>query len=306
LQNQRKKIAVVNDPWNGQGRTQFSGGTMSSPAPSLTPIQPKPKNVQRGGTAIVLALIVAAIYLVGSSAKLSAASAWVLTFGLLTALCLYLGWAISQRPLGILVGSRNLMSLSRFQMVAWSVVVLSAFLTIAFRRIFAGVTNPLDIAMDEHLLALLGISTASLVGTPLILQGKAAKDTSNAAVQKTAAALNEPAADVQKNREGNLYANSTIQDARVTDMFEGDEVGNTAYLDIAKVQMFLFTMVAIVAYCSQIYHAFGQVGASHEAATIATLSMPVLSQGLIVLLGISHAGYLGSKTADHTPTTTNP
>lgn len=31
-------------------------------------------------------------------------------------------------------------------------------------------------------------------------------------------------------------------------MFEGDEVGNTAYIDLAKVQMFFFTIVAVLSY----------------------------------------------------------
>ena len=81
-------------------------------------------------------------------------------------------------------------------------------------------------------------------------------------------------------------------------MFEGDEVGNTAYVDIAKVQMFLFTILTILAYCSAIYHELW--GLSQAKPDFTNLAMPALSSGMIGLLGISHAGYLGSKTADHT------
>jgi hypothetical protein len=248
----------------------------------------------------VVVLIVLGIYYVGVLGHFSATSAWELTVALLIVLCLYLGWVISGGPLGILVSSRNLMSLSRFQTVAWTIVILSAFLTIAFRRIFdPTVIAPLDMPMDPHLWALLGISTASLVGTPLILQNKTAKDTDPATVDKTAATLGEDAADVESNRQGTLYANASIEDARVTDMFEGDEVGNTAYVDIAKVQMFLFTIIIIVAYCYEVHTVLGRLDAHTLLAK--DLLMPALSAGVVGLLGISHAGYLGSKTADHTP-----
>ena len=279
------------------------GSSNQPPVISTPPAVPAPAkssltNVQRTGTSIVVALIVAAIYYAGTRKEWCATESWLLTLGLLVVLCIYLGWVISGRPLGILVGSRNLMSLSRFQMVAWTIVILSAFLTIAFRRILGGVANPLDIVIDQHLWALLGISTASLVGTPLILQNKTGKDTDQATVAKTAIATGETAQQVDDNRQGNLYANPSITDARVTDMFEGDEVGNTAYIDIAKVQMFLFTIIIIVAFCYQVY---GMLCDFCKTGNIAALVMPVLSPGLIALLGISHAGYLGSKTADHTP-----
>jgi hypothetical protein len=272
------------------------GGTGRAPASPL-----------KRGTALVIAVIVTAIYYVGVSGKLSATNSWMWTMGLLIVLCLYLGSVISGRALGIFIGSRNLMSLSRFQMVAWSIVIISGFLTIAFRRIvLLGNADPFKIAMDPHLWALLGISTASLVGTPLILQNKTTKDPDPKAVAQTATALQasggqvaETSASIEAHRQGNLYVNPSITDARFTDMFEGDEVGNTAYVDIAKVQMFLFTVLTIVAYCFAIYHLL--VGLPSKP-TDADLQMPPLSQGFIALLGISHAGYLGSKTADHTPT----
>jgi hypothetical protein len=260
-------------------------------------------NLSRTGSAVVIAVIVLAIYYVGIWAQFAANSSWLWTLGLLIVLCIYLGWLISGRPLGILVSDRNLMSLSRFQMIAWSVVILSGFLTIAFRRIAARVASPLDIGMDSHLWALMGISTTSLVGTPLILQNKRDKPTDPDAVVKAAVTLKENPQEVEDNRQGNLYANNSIKDARVTDLFEGDEVGNTAYVDMAKVQMFLFTIIIIVAFCYQLYDGFSRLGTSLDPKMVAEVAvMPVLSQGLITLLGISHVGYLGSKTADHTPT----
>ncbi len=274
----------------------------SSGKPPAAGPRPPLNNAQRGGSALVIALIVLGIYYVGTHKTYTATRSWLLVLGLLIVLCLYLGAIISRRPLGVLVSNRNLMSLSRFQMVAWSIVILSVFLTIAFRRIMAGVAAPLDIGVDPQLWALMGISTTSLVGTPLILQNKTTKDTDPSTVTKAATTLGESPAEVEINRQGTLYANAKIEDARVTDMFEGDEVGNTAYVDIAKVQMFLFTIIMIVAFCYQVYYAFAQLGTNLGQDMIAKYAvMPALSSGMIGLLGISHAGYLGSKTANHTP-----
>ena len=276
---------------------QNSGaGTAPAPAPAPAP-QPERKRPDLSNAAqtvwptFVIAAIVAGIYYVNQ--KLTPKPAWIMTMLLLGALFLLLGSIISKRPLGILVGSRNLMSLSRLQIVAWTLVILSAFVTIAFKRILGGGPSPLDIAMDERLWALMGISTASLIGTPLILQNKATQKADDDQVKAAGEALQEDPEEIKKNSDGKLYANASINDARITDIFEGDEVGNTAYVDISKVQMFMFTMITIVAYCFAIYTTLGAN----------KLEMPTLSQGMIALLGISHAGYLGSKTADHTPTT---
>lgn len=247
---------------------------------------------------ILIALIVLGVVYVGLWSGFYATTSWLSTLGLLTVLFLYLGWLLAERPLGILVNTRNLMSLSRFQLVAWSLVIISAFLTIAFRRITGKVADPLQIPIDQHLWALLGISTASLVGTPLILQNKASQKPDDSQIQAAADALNEKPEEIKNDSDGKLYANPTIQDARITDMFQGDEIGNTAYVDISKVQMFLFTIIIMMSYCYDIYAMLG-------SSTAEKLAMPVLSGSVVALLGISHAGYLTSKTADHTPDTPN-
>lgn len=57
-------------------------------------------------------------------------------------------------------------------------------------------------------------------------------------------------AKIDEHREGTLYANPNNDEARFTDMFQGNEVGNTTHVDLAKVQMFLFTVVAIGAFAA--------------------------------------------------------
>jgi len=80
-------------------------------------------------------------------------------------------------------------------------------------------------------------------------------------------------------------------------MFTGDEVGNRRALDMGKVQMFFFTILVVLAYGMSLGGLFltttGQIDA-----------FPTLSESILVLLAISHAGYLAYKGVSHTETIT--
>jgi energy-coupling factor transporter transmembrane protein EcfT len=206
---------------------------------------------------------------------------------------LILGKTITRRPLGILINERNLMSLSRFQMALWTLIALAAYFTYALARIRAGTPDPLNVQMDWHLWALMGISTTSLVGSPLILTTKKDKDPDPAALQRAARLNAEPAAEIDANREGTLYGNASLADACFTDMFQGDEINNTTHIDLAKVQMFYFTIISAVAF-------FVMVFSTLASPTPELGQLPLLPDGLVAVLGISNAGYLTSKTISHT------
>jgi hypothetical protein len=211
----------------------------------------------------------------------------------LAGLLLVLGRAIVGRPLGALVNEQNVMSLSRLQMVVWTVIILAAYLAYAFVRIAAREPNPLDIRIDWHLLALMGISATSFVASPLILGTKKDKEPDPAVTAKTALVAGEELATVENNRQGTLYANTDQMDAQLTDLFQGDELGNTTHLDLAKLQMFFFTLIAAIAFVAMTL--------SNLTAVSPDLGgLPVLSDGFVAILGISHAGYLSSKGLDHT------
>jgi len=236
------------------------------------------------------------------------------------AVMLVLGVAITRRAFGVLINERNVMSLSRFQMSIWTIIILAAYFSFACVRIHAWkagafnnhqvithpvdatqqlpdgalvIVDPLNIAMDWHLWALLGISITSLVGTPLILSTKKDDKPDPSAAQKTAPLTGERPEEIERNKQGVLYANSTISDARMTDIFQGDEVINTAQIDLAKVQMFYFTIIAALCFIVLVFQQL--VKADTDLS-----SLPVLPDGLIAILGISHAGYLTSKTVTRT------
>jgi hypothetical protein len=270
---------------------------------------------------------------------------WFIVMALLWAFFLLLGLIISKRPLGILVNEQNVMSLSRFQTVLWTIIVISAFLVIGIARVKNGVladeegsqlADPLNITIGNQLLALLGISAAALVGSPLVAATKKAKTADPTAVRATAnemirtgnipdsakpapapavspgaapmdarslATPAPPAApdptqlatEISKNASGTLYKNPSVSDASFTDIFEGNEVGNTAHVDLGKVQMFFFTVIVAIAYVAALWDVLSQ-GAIYDA----NFAFPVLSDGMVALLGISNASYLTAKGVNHT------
>jgi hypothetical protein len=213
-----------------------------------------------------------------------------------------IGAGICGRPLGILINHRNLMSLSRFQTVLWTLILLSGYLTMALVRIRAWLANPasvpdpLAIQIEGHLWALVGISTASLVGSPLLASTKKAKQPDQMVVANTANTLGRSVQEVNAAREGTLYGNPTIADASLADMFQGDELADTAHIDLAKVQMFFFTIVAVACYAVMLFNQIRK--GNSDPANLA--EFPKVSDGLVALLAISHAGYLTKKGIDQT------
>jgi hypothetical protein len=254
------------------------------------------KTLSGSWTALILVLLTA----------LMIPAAWFLSSGwnfialilLMLLFMVTLGQKISGRPAGILINERKLMSLARFQMVLWTLIILSAYLAAAITRIKSGgIGDALGITLDKNLWGLLGISTASLIGSPLIQTSKKAEEPKPEEVAKAGADLKEDKAEIAKNSQGVLYCNAEIKDAALSDMFEGDEVGNTAFVDVAKVQMFFFTVVAALSYGMDLFKWIGGPDFIKNSG-----AFPLLSGGLIAILGISHAGFLANKATTHTPT----
>lgn len=185
---------------------------------------------------------------------------WIAIFLLLLVSSLIIGQGTTNKWNGLLIDERNKISLSRFQMMLWILIILSAFLTSALINVRINPLNALAINIPVELLALMGISTTSLVGAPLALSTK----------------------------RGQVMSNDTRYDARWSDMFMGEEVANQGRLDVAKVQLFYFTIILAVAYSGALAVMFINTSAPINA-------LPSLNDGLVTLLGISHAGYLVNK-----------
>jgi hypothetical protein len=275
---------------------------ISKIAKSSAPVATAPPPERVSGTKASVGILALTVFMVFAGWYAPMGLNLVLVTASMLAVLMVLGKAITNSVLGILINQRNLMSLARFQMVVWTVIVLAAYLTFAIVRIKAlatgslngePITDPLDIVIDWHLWALLGISTTSMVGAPLILSTKQDKTPAPSATEKAAQMVNEPAQEIENNRQGTLYANASIADARLTDLFQGDELTNTAQIDLAKVQMFYFTIIAAICFFVMVFDVL-VVGKSDLG------TLPLLPDGFVAILGISHAGYLTSKSINHT------
>ena len=227
---------------------------------------------------------------------------WFLVIILMIGFVFSLGKSITGSFFGIFVSEVNRMSLSRFQLVLWTLIVLSAFLTIALKRVAAGVTDPLAIALPEQLWLLLGISTTALVGTPLILKNKEKKEPAAKFIKKAedrAVKSEQITSEVFKDNVkiyGIRAVNEDKKEAKFTDMFTGEELINSHIIDVAKVQMFFFTLLIALSYMILLL----KLIRTADPAVID--SFPALSDGIVALLGISSGGYLTSKAIDQTPT----
>ncbi len=262
---------------------------------------PHPKAVINPGwaSAAVALLFVLATVLAWS---LAPGWNWIAVVVVLAGAVAVIGRAATGRALGILINERNVMSLSRLQTTIWTILVVSAYLVIALARVRSEhVAEPLLVAIDWQVWALLGISATALVGTPLIYSGKQRRTVGEDELKKVreAVARKEGEAEAKKmQNEGTLWAYPSPADASLMDVFYGDEIANGAFIDLTKLQMFFFTLVVAIAYAVQL---FNYISFSDLAASDAAL--PALPDGILALLGISNAGYLASKPIDRTPST---
>lgn len=215
-------------------------------------------------------------------------------------------------PLAILV-DKNRMSLSRFQILLWTVVVLSAFWTIAIARAADSMDQenaaayvcevdeepcaPADLQLPAELLALMGISLASAVASPLIKESKKQRTKDDPEYELVpdssfAASLESENYTVA----GAVVEGTKDRDPKPSDLFMGEDAGNFKFVDMARVQNFFFTIVAVVVYGGVLWAAIA------GAASISALfQFPDLSEGLVAILGISHAGYLVNKNTAVSP-----
>jgi hypothetical protein len=245
---------------------------------SMAAAQPLPKTIVKdtGQSALwtrwhtfgLLLIVVgmAALGVATPGLNLSRLASWVLILALFLLFFVVVGHGFTGRAQGLLIDDRNKMSLSRLQMVLWTTIILSALLTVALTNIGQRADAPLGINVPGELWLLMGISTTSLVGSPLL------KST--------------------KMSDGKIETRDNLGQAEVADLFRGEELSNAGVLDMAKVQMFFFTLVLVLAYGAQLGNLF-----AHSLTPIS--SLPNIDQSMVALLGISHAGYLANKAIPH-------
>ncbi len=237
--------------------------------------------------AVLAAIYAVSVWLDGAVAK------WHAYMGLLGLFALVAGRAVTGYWRGVLVDPRNRLSLSRLQFLGWTVVVLSAFLAGVMHNLGSTpAEGVLNIEVPSELWVLLGISTASAVGAPALLGNKRPRKPLAAEQERTASELAvQQASTVDKADSSIVLSYLSPTDARWADLLKGDETGNGAKVDLGKLQMLMFTFVLLLAY--------GTAISAELAGTALITSLPAVDDGLNTLLGISHTGYLASKTISH-------
>jgi hypothetical protein len=217
---------------------------------------------------------------------------------LLAAELAVIGWLVNNRPIGAFIDNRNRLSLSKLQAGAWTVVVLSAFATIAAFNVAATwatstTVTALAIQIPGELLLAMGISATSLVATPALLSLKSDETPAPGAQAQAAAKLKQ---SVSAN--GKVLTKTLASEASWGDLVTGDELGNAGSPDLGKIQQALITLLLLGCYVGYVFASL-----SGSSATIS--SLPLLDKSFVWLLGISHASYLAYKAAPHTQTASN-
>lgn len=226
---------------------------------------------------VVIIVAIGALGVATPNLNLSKLASWLINVALFVVFLVVVGHGITGRPVGLLIDERNKMSLSRLQLVLWTITILSGLLTAALSNIglfVAAQSNaalrsslpmpfaPLAIMVPSQVWLLMGISTTSLIGSPLLKSGKMAA--------------------------GKIETRGDLGQAQVADLFRGEERNNYNVLDLARVQMFFFTLVLVLAYAVLL-------GSLFSASTSAISGLPDIDPSMVTLLGISHAGYLANK-----------
>jgi len=191
---------------------------------------------------------------------------WVISAGILILAAWRTGHHASKgKVFGIFLDSRGRFSLSQFQIVLWTILVLSLLAGVFIARLFAGVAGPLNITIPNELLIVMGISVGSTTAASAV---KASKDIKN---------VNIIGKDVPKFSQVYLAEEGT-----------GPET-----VDITRFQNFWLTLIVVGAYLAT---AVAYIGAK---TTVSELnSLPGFDGTLLTLLGISHAGYIAMKLPD--------
>jgi hypothetical protein len=270
-------------------------------------------------------------------APLARIFSWFIFIAAIAVLSFYLGETILQRGtqkidllqklLGILIDSRNRVSLARLQVALWTILILATFAEAALANIIYHAGNPIGIVtIPDNIALILGIS---IVAVPA---SNAANSPNKCAhpskVEKSIKVLNKKGAAVklvtdnapqlpdvqQKNSDnddkcrgdvqaaeitrpsgkteaavlyGTIVARPSVKDARLTDVLTGDQISNYGFIDMSKLQLLLFNVVLIIVYA---------VGAAfYLTGTLPFQSLPNVPDLMAGFLAISNAGYLGYK-----------
>jgi hypothetical protein len=204
-----------------------------------------------------------------------------------------LGWRLKRTLVGVLVGSRNKLSLSRLQMYLWTTLITSLFLITSTFLIGVAPLATILPTYPWELWALLGIAIATVPASGLILKPKQDQQPTLDALERSSV----------EDHVGLLEQRHSPDSWSFLDFFTGEEVANANEVEVSRFQSFFITVVLaiiFVGWCSQI---FWSLGSSDDwSKWAAENSYPKLGTTFIGLVAVSHGAYLAFKGITKTET----
>ena len=100
---------------------------------------------------------------------------------------------------------------------------------------------------------------------------------------------------IQKTAVGELHTNALSADARWSDMLRGDTIANFQFIDLGKVQMFFLTVILVFIYAALIWSIMTMPTGAWALQRTSSMSLPAFSESMVVIMALSHGGYLTTK-----------
>jgi hypothetical protein len=173
-------------------------------------------------------------------------------------------------------------SLSIFQFLLWTGVVIFAFTAVYFIRILGGVYYPPEHGIPEFLLVLMGISTGVPIVSNIISAYKY--------TPKQVEFHKEPPPPTESDQEV-VGGNTNLKSSMIKPLPKFAEMLNEyGKPSLGRFQMFAWTWISIIIYLFVFYSTVVSTANSPS-----TLALPDIDPTLVVLMGLSQFAFLGSK-----------
>ncbi|WP_193368496.1 hypothetical protein [Pelagibius marinus] len=222
---------------------------------------------------------------------------WIASILVFLGLGFSVGFLMENKLLGLAIDWRNRYSLSRFQVLLWTLLAIPtiycALMLNALRGWSLDEAAHVELSIDWTLVALMGISVGTVLAAPLALSVKAAAEPTPAQIDNAVyrASVRENAPQGAIMATGQVLTRDSAERALLSDLFRGEETGNAGTIDIARVQMLVLTLVVWLVY-------FVLVAAEFFHSTDVTgmlAGLPTFSSSLLTLVLVSHGGYIAGK-----------
>jgi hypothetical protein len=172
-------------------------------------------------------------------------------------------------------------SLSVFQFLLWTFVLMFAFIGVYLIRIFAGISDPPEGPLPVYLLSIAGIS----VGTPIISSIISAYRFNEVKFYEE-----EPTDRTSKVPE----QRGRLTPARKVPGF-GEMLRQFGKPTLSRFQMFAWTWIGVAIYLAVLFSKVSEL-----STNVQVLSVPDVDPTLVILMGLSQVAFLGLKTTGST------